>query len=219
FDLTDWLNVERHADIKINYFHTNIENVFDRDANWQIRQFEKQKLEGLEVQARFDNGFIFMDTALVYSHKNKVCDKNAFSHYDPFGFLGIKECMTGGYPGGFLRTSIQPKYSFNLHLGTRWLDNKLEVGSRWLYSSEVENKDEKWLKEKLPREMYGRNNNPMRWAKVFTVDAYINYQYSPNLSFEITGSNLLNEYYIDPLTRSGMPAPGRTFRLGVTAQF
>ncbi|NBL76641.1 MULTISPECIES: TonB-dependent receptor domain-containing protein [unclassified Proteus (in: enterobacteria)] len=219
FDLTDWLNVERHADIKINYFHTNIENVFDRDATWQIRQFEKQKLEGLEVQARFDNGFIFMDTALVYSHKNKVCDKNAFSHYDPFGFLGIKECMTGGYPGGFLRTSIQPKYSVNLHLGTRWLDNKLEVGSRWLYSSEVENKDEKWLKEKLPREMYGRNNNPMRWAKVFTVDAYINYQYSPNLSFEITGSNLLNEYYIDPLTRSGMPAPGRTFRLGVTAQF
>ncbi|MBG3081456.1 TonB-dependent receptor [Proteus mirabilis] len=219
FDLTDWLNVERHADIKINYFYTNIENVFDRDANWQIRQFEKQILEGLEVQARFDNGFIFMDTALVYSHKNKVCDKNAFSHYDPFGFLGIKDCMTGGYPGGFLRTSIQPKYSVNLHLGTRWLDNKLEIGSRWLYSSEVENKDEKWLKEKLPREMYGRNNNPMRWAKVFTVDGYINYQYSPNLSFEITGSNLLNEYYIDPLTRSGMPAPGRTFRLGVTAQF
>ncbi|MEX3027632.1 TonB-dependent receptor [Proteus sp. STS61-E] len=219
FDLTDWLNVDRHADIKINYFRTNIENVFDRDANWQIRQFEKQILEGLEVQARFDNDFIFMDTALVYSHKNKVCDKNAFSNYDPFGFLGIKECMTGGYPGGFLRTSIQPKYSVNLHLGTRWLDNKLEIGSRWLYSSEVENKDEKWLKEKLPREMYGRNNNPMRWAKVFTVDAYINYQYSPNLSFEITGSNLLNEYYIDPLTRSGMPAPGRTFRLGVTAQF
>ncbi|WP_272927636.1 TonB-dependent receptor domain-containing protein [Proteus sp. G2618] len=46
FDLTDWLNVERHADIKINYFRTNIENVFDRDANWQIRQFEKQILEG-----------------------------------------------------------------------------------------------------------------------------------------------------------------------------
>jgi hemoglobin/transferrin/lactoferrin receptor protein len=219
FDLTDWLNVERHADIKINYFRTNIENVFDRDANWQIRQFEKQILEGLEVQARFDNDFIFMDTALIYSHKNKVCDRNAFSNYDPSGLLGVKQCMTGGYPGGFLRTSIQPKYSVNLHLGTRWFDNKLEIGSRWLYSSEVENKDEKWLKEKLPREMYGRNNNPMRWAKVFTVDAYINYQYSSNLSFEITGSNLLNEYYIDPLTRSGMPAPGRTFRLGVTAQF
>jgi hemoglobin/transferrin/lactoferrin receptor protein len=219
FDLTDWLNVERHADIKINYFRTNIENVFDRDANWQIRQFEKQILEGLEVQARFDNDFIFMDTALIYSHKNKVCDRNAFSNYDPSGLLGVKQCMTGGYPGGFLRTSIQPKYSVNLHLGTRWFDNKLEIGSRWLSSSEVENKDEKWLKEKLPREMYGRNNNPMRWAKVFTVDAYINYQYSSNLSFEITGSNLLNEYYIDPLTRSGMPAPGRTFRLGVTAQF
>ncbi|HEK3074213.1 TPA: TonB-dependent receptor [Proteus mirabilis] len=216
-DFTHWLNIERHADIKINYFKTNIENVFDRDANWQIRQLEKQILEGVELQARFDNGFIFFDTALVYSHKNKVCDENAFYELDASGLSGIKNCMTGGYPGGFLRTSMQPKYSVNLHLGTRWLNDKLELGSRWLYSSEVENKDEKWLKENLPNSYFGINNNPMRWAKVFTIDAYATYQYSPNLSFEITGSNLLNEYYIDPLTRSGMPAPGRSLRLGVTA--
>ncbi|EMO5888611.1 TonB-dependent receptor [Proteus mirabilis] len=218
-DFTHWLNIERHADIKINYFKTNIENVFDRDANWQIRQLEKQILEGVELQARFDNGFIFFDTALVYSHKNKVCDENAFYELDASGLSGIKNCMTGGYPGGFLRTSMQPKYSVNLHLGTRWLNDKLELGSRWLYSSEVENKDEKWLKENLPNSYFGINNNPMRWAKVFTIDAYATYQYSPNLSFEITGSNLLNEYYIDPLTRSGMPAPGRSLRLGVKAQF
>lgn len=218
-DFTHWLNIERHADIKINYFKTNIENVFDRDANWQIRQLEKQILEGVELQARFDNGFIFFDTALVYSHKNKVCDENAFYELDASGLSGIKNCMTGGYPGGFLRTSMQPKYSVNLHLGTRWLNDKLELGSRWLYSSEVENKDEKGLKENLPNSYFGINNNPMRWAKVFTIDAYATYQYSPNLSFEITGSNLLNEYYIDPLTRSGMPAPGRSLRLGVTAQF
>ncbi len=218
-DFTHWLNIERHADIKINYFKTNIENVFDRDANWQIRQLEKQILEGVELQARFDNGFIFFDTALVYSHKNKVCDENAFYELDASGLSGIKNCMTGGYPSGFLRTSMQPKYSVNLHLGTRWLNDKLELGSRWLYSSEVENKDEKWLKENLPNSYFGINNNPMRWAKVFTIDAYATYQYSPNLSFEITGSNLLNEYYIDPLTRSGMPAPGRSLRLGVTAQF
>ncbi len=218
-DFTHWLNIERHADIKVNYFKTDIENVFDRDANWQIRQLEKQILEGVELQARFDNGFIFFDTALVYSHKNKVCDENAFYELDASGLSGIKNCMTGGYPGGFLRTSMQPKYSVNLHLGTRWLNDKLELGSRWLYSSEVENKDEKWLKENLPNSYFGINNNPMRWAKVFTIDAYATYQYSPNLSFEITGSNLLNEYYIDPLTRSGMPAPGRSLRLGVTAQF
>ena len=60
---------------------------------------------------------------------------------------------------------MQPKYSVNLHLGTRWLNDKLELGSRWLYSSEVENKDEKWLKENLPNSYFGINNNPMRWAK------------------------------------------------------
>ncbi|WP_241158630.1 TonB-dependent receptor domain-containing protein [Proteus mirabilis] len=133
-DFTHWLNIERHADIKINYFKTNIENVFDRDANWQIRQLEKQILEGVELQARFDNGFIFFDTALVYSHKNKVCDENAFYELDASGLSGIKNCITGGYPGGFLRTSMQPKYSVNLHLGTRWLNDKLELGRALLQS-------------------------------------------------------------------------------------
>ncbi|WP_066749638.1 TonB-dependent receptor domain-containing protein [Proteus myxofaciens] len=218
-DLSQWLNAQRHADIKLNYFNTHIENVFDRDHNWQIVQLEKQILSGAELQARFDNGFLFIDTALVYSHKNLVCDENAFRFIDFAGLLGAKQCMTGGYPGGFLRTSIQPKYSVNFHIGTRWLNDTLEIGSRWLYSSEVENKDEKWLKEKLPQTYFGQNNNPMRWAKVFTVDAYLNYQYNPNLSFEIVGSNLLDEYYIDPLTRSGMPAPGRTIKFGITAQF
>lgn len=218
-DLSSQLNHARHADIKLNIFSTQIENVFDRDDFWRIRQLDKQILEGLELQARYDNGFVFLDTAFVLNHKNKVCDKNAFKSFDPIGIIGMPDCVVGGYPGGFLRNSIQPKYSVNLHVGTRWLDEKLEIGSRWLYSAKAENKDEKRLKEAFPVTYYGMNNNPMRWAPVFTVDAYINYQYNSNLSFEIVGSNLLNEYYIDPLTRSGMPAPGRTIKFSVTAQF
>nr|WP_238544429.1 TonB-dependent receptor [Avibacterium paragallinarum] len=45
------------------------------------------------------------------------------------------------------------------------------------------------------------------------------YQFSPNLTVEFTGTNLTNRYYLDPMTRSMIPAPGRTFKLGLTAKF
>jgi hemoglobin/transferrin/lactoferrin receptor protein len=32
-------------------------------------------------------------------------------------------------------------------------------------------------------------------------------------------SNLTNQYYLDPMARTSMPAPGRTVRVGMTARF
>ncbi|WP_256593557.1 TonB-dependent receptor [Pasteurella bettyae] len=62
-------------------------------------------------------------------------------------------------------------------------------------------------------------NRPMSWQPVLTLDAYIKYQISPNLSMELTGTNLTDRYYLDPMTRSMIPAPGRTVKLGLTAKF
>ncbi|EQC00083.1 TonB-dependent receptor [Photorhabdus temperata] len=71
----------------------------------------------------------------------------------------------------------------------------------------------------MPGTYKGINNNPMRWNPVMTVDAYINYKVAPNVVVELSGTNLTDRYYLDPLTRSMMPAPGRTFKLSVTSQF
>ena len=59
----------------------------------------------------------------------------------------------------------------------------------------------------------------MSWNAVFVTDAYVTYQVNKNLLVELLASNVLNEYYIDPLTRSMMPAPGRSLRLSVTSHF
>jgi len=39
------------------------------------------------------------------------------------------------------------------------------------------------------------------------------------LSAELTGSNLADRYYLDPMSRSYMPAPGRTLRIGLTGKW
>ncbi|MBD1227077.1 TonB-dependent receptor domain-containing protein [Xenorhabdus griffiniae] len=219
YDFSQLVEAERHADIKLSYYNTLIENVFDRDTTYKFSQLDKQKLAGLELQARYDNGSFFADMGLVYNMKNKVCDNNSVMRLDSQNRYGIPECIDGGFPGGYLRTSIQPKYSANLSVGGRLFDEKLELGSRILYHSKAENKDEKWLMNALPDIYKGQSNNPMRWNPVFTVDAYINYQITPTISIELTGTNLTNRYYLDPLTRSMIPAPGRTFKLSLTSQF
>ena len=41
-------------------------------------------------------------------------------------------------------------------------------------------------------------------------------QIGKNLTAELVGSNLTNRYYLDPMSRSYLPAPGRTIRIGIT---
>ncbi|PHM38486.1 TonB-dependent receptor domain-containing protein [Xenorhabdus innexi] len=219
YDASQLVNAERNADIKLSYYNTVVENVFDRDNTYNFSQLDKQKLSGLELQARYDNGAFFTDMGFVYNLKNKVCDNNSVARMDSQNRYDIPQCIDGGFPGGYLRTSIQPKYSANLKIGGRLFDEKLELGSRMLYHSRAENKDEKWLMDVLPDAYKGISNNPMRWNSVFTVDAYISYQITPAISMELTGTNLTDRYYLDPLTRSMMPAPGRTFKLSLTSQF
>ncbi|UOP01397.1 TonB-dependent receptor [Kingella potus] len=59
----------------------------------------------------------------------------------------------------------------------------------------------------------------MRWQPVTVVDAYLRYKISKNLSAELVGTNLTDRYYLDPLSRSYMPAPGRGIRLGISGRF
>lgn len=120
---------------------------------------------------------------------------------------------------GYLRTQLQPKYSIHTNLGLRFLDETLEVGSRMRYHSRAKNEDEEAMINKYPYHFAPLNNSPMHWNAVFTTDAYVNYQVNKDLSLELLATNLFDEYYIDPLTRSMMPAPGRAIRFNLTSRF
>lgn len=196
-----------------------IENVFERNYLSQTIQMDKQLISGIELQARYDNGLFFSDVSASYNLKTKVCDEDSYIAINMFNKLPIPNCIDGGYPAGFLRTSTPPKYSLYANIGLRLFDEKLTLGNRFIYHSKVINKDEADLQKRLPSAFAGFSNNPLRWNPIFTVDAYMSYQITADTSVELVGSNMLDEYYLDPLTRSMMPAPGRTFKLSLSSQF
>ncbi|WKT00555.1 TonB-dependent receptor [Gallibacterium salpingitidis] len=216
-DLGHYFSSPTKADIKLSYYHNETRNVIDRDTEFRFVQLAKRKLEGIELQARYDNGDFFGDLGVEYHLKNKVCDADTAVELDPIQ-MRVPSCITGGFAWGYLRTQLQPKYSISANLGARFFARKLEIGTRWLYHSKAKNKDEDRL-WKLKVLDDGVWNRPMSWQPVLTLDAYIKYQFSPNLTMELIGTNLTDRYYLDPMTRSMIPAPGRTVKLEVTARF
>ena len=194
-------------------------NIFDRDSNYTLQQFDKRILSGIEFQSRYDQGNLFATLGVVYNLKNKFCD-NSFEIFNYHENQGVSKkipyCVNGGNGSGYLKNTILPKYSITANLGLRFLDEKLELGSRWLYHSQVKDTRAKSLRKAGITWASGETN---RWNPVLVVDAYINYRVNDNFTIELVGTNLTDRYYLDPITRSTMPAPGRTIKLGMTARF
>lgn len=220
--LTGLIPKARHADIRLNYYHNTTKNVMDRDELYVITQYDKRIQSGVELQARLDLGRVFGDIAVVRSLKTQVCDKGQARKKAVDIALrrnilppNVAECMNGGWnENGYLTYAVQPRWSVTANLGSRWLDNQLELGTRFTYHSRV--------KDGFYDADLNKNANELSitsWQPVFLVDAYARYRINQYFTLELSGTNLGNRYYQDPLTSTMMPGPGRTIRFALTGKF
>nr|WP_255494677.1 TonB-dependent receptor [Luteibacter sp. Sphag1AF] len=213
FSLTD----DHRADVKLTYFRNKTTDVIERGNNLQFTNLDKQVIQGLEFQARYDNGRFFTDIGVAKTLKNKACDESVAILLDP-NFGRVPSCVNYGFIGSYLLTQASPKLSVNWTLGARFFNEALEIGARGVYYRAYDNPQLTQFVEKDKISGYGLNV-PYTWGTIVTYDAYADYKLKNGLTFELAGTNLSNRYYVDPLTRSLMPAPGRTLRMSVTASF
>ncbi|WP_036549383.1 TonB-dependent receptor domain-containing protein, partial [Nitrincola lacisaponensis] len=227
-DLTPWFPKAEYADLKLTYYHNDIRDVIERDNYFNFRNIERQLLRGIELDGRYDTGGFFTSLGLNYSLENKVCDEHTAAilsngrwnipHYIP-------SCFKYGYPNGYLLAQAAPDLSINWTLGGRFLNRKLELGSRFTWHKAYKNSDlENYTRYagRLEDGSYGFiyfANTPFSWDETLLVDAYAHYKINDNLSVELVGTNLTDLYYVDPTTRSPVAAPGRTLKLSLTGRF
>jgi hemoglobin/transferrin/lactoferrin receptor protein len=216
YNIADLLNInDGFADIKIAYFNNKTDDVIERNNRLRFTNVDQQKISGWELASRYDNGKIFGDLSLVWNKTNKVCDETASLLINPetsIGYTKASDCVDYGYQAGYLVNMALPEYQANLTLGTRLFDQKLELGTRVAYFEGFNNPylktaDIAWF------------NQPLQWRDTWTIDAYAHYQHNEKLGFDLIGTNLTNEYYLDPISRTAMPAPGRTIKMGVNYKF
>ncbi|MEJ2459910.1 MAG: TonB-dependent receptor, partial [Novosphingobium sp.] len=146
-DLRDFFSLsgDQHADLNLTWYRNKTRNVIERSTQLMFFNLDKQVIEGLELQARFDNGRFFTEIGAA--------------HIDEFIGGPIADRIGG----------------------------------------------------------YGLNV-PYRWGEIVTLDAYATFRLNDRFSAELVGTNLTNRYYLDPLSRSLTPAPGRTVRLSLTGR-
>ena len=96
-------------------------------------------------------------------------------------------CNHGGLTdSGYLASALQPRWSIDAELGSRFLANKLETGVRLHYHSRVyENRNDAWQPFYDVRNKYLNDNmkpqhNDMRWQPVAVWDAYLRYKIGKN---------------------------------------
>ena len=231
-DLTGLLPKMRRADFRINYFRNKTKNIIDRDENLEFEQFDKQVRTGVELSARFDSGRFFGGLGVLRNIKNEMCDSSFTyaSHLAEYqnktGIITIPSCNHGGLnDSGYLASALQPRWSIDTDLGARFFGEKLETGIRFHYHSRIKkNRDEAYAKYRQTIRQAGMSRERVRatdqeWQPVATWDMYLRYKIGKNITAELVGTNLTDRYYLDPLSPSYMPAPGRTVRFGLTAKF
>lgn len=229
-DLTGLLPKMRRADFRLNYFHNKTKNIIDRDENLEFEQFDKQVRTGVELSARFDSGRVFGSLGVLRNIKNEMCD-SMFSPYpeeleshflEPDKYPRSPSCNHGGVSdSGYLASALQPRWSIDADLGMRLFGEKLETGLRFHYHSRIKkDRDEAWNSyRKHPNHFWAGKVAGQEWQPVATWDMYLRYKIRKNITAELVGTNLTDRYYLDPLSPSYMPAPGRTIRIGITGKF
>ena len=186
-------------------------------------------IAGIELQARFDTGRFFFDLGATHILTHKVCDESTAALYDQTSSLYPKDCVNDGFIGGYLQTQAIPTETINLTLGRRFFDRRLELGARTTYYSKYDDRQaKKFSRDQSPPPIGGDprrytynniSNPPLSFGETLLFDAYAKYKFNDQLTAELVGTNLTDQYYADPLGRTFMPAPGRQIRLSITGRF
>ncbi len=214
-DLTQWLTTAEYADVKLAYYDQLTKGVIDRGVSLYSTNLDEKKVRGVELTLRYDGGRLFSNIAVNYVVQNDVCDESTAAYKSSVEYR-LPTCFAFGIPSrGRQLAQATPKLSADWAFGGRLLDRRLEIGSRVKYYTRDGNADLDEYATYSPTSLLVRS---FGWGNTLLVDAYANYTIDSSIAVEFAAANLTDQYYLDPLTRSQMPAPGRTLKLNLTAR-
>ena len=209
----------RQGDLRLTYYSNKIKNQIDTsNMDGGMIQYDKAISKGVELQSRLDSGHFFASFGGTYRLKHMVCDKGIAFKFDYY-LQRVPECLEGGFGLSRFFQSLQPKYSLTLDVGTRFFNEKLELGMRAIHHSKAERKNYDKLIADGAGQVYERNGKPYGWHAATLLDAYARYRIGKHIDLNFGVTNLANRYYLDPMSSTPVPGPGRTITFGIKGRF
>ena len=211
------------ASFKLAYFNNDVKNYIVRYYDpfgtglMTFSNADSYQTSGLEFQSNYDNGRFFAELGATYYLRTETCDADFAAYLRDKANASVKtqdapDCTPGSYVGSYINTQNPPKYAVNLTVGGRFFEDRLTVGGRMTYTSgPTETIDKPWQSSDTTPQLY--------YHPVTVFDAFLSYKLREDTILNASVHNITDRYYLDPLAQSYMPAPGRTFRAGLTVKF
>ncbi len=211
------------AALKLAYFNTRIDDLITRDyrtlSAGLIRNVDRFKVSGLELQSSYDSGPLFADLSAHYYIEAKTCAPDIAAERRAYGIArrivelqNTPDCVDGGFEGSYSNTQNPPRYTVNTTLGARLFDKRLTVGTRVIHNAgPISRLDKEWN--------VGLSAIQQLYRPSTLVDVFASWKASEQFAVDFNVDNLTDRYYLDPLALGVMPAPGRTARLALTYRY
>lgn len=204
---------------KLAYFNNDTRDFITRyynDGDLFFANAESFKTSGLEMQASYDQGRFFTDVSTTYYFHAKTCDSEMAGKLRSNKWYkelaDTPDCVNGGFVGSYLNTQNPPKYSVNLTAGVRFFDQALTLGGRMTHTSGPTSELNKAWNGSM-------TSAQIHYRPVTTFDTFLTYKLREDAELNLSVENIANRYYLDPLSQSSMPAPGRTVRGSLSMKF
>ena len=137
------------------------------------------------------------------------------NYYTDIQFCRTAEtCASRSLYADYGSNHVPPEYTVSLTLSQKMLQDRLTIGGRILHVGPRAVDEE-------PIIYYSTSPfiDVIEWRPYTLVDLFADYKISEYVTANITVQNLTDRYYVDPLSLSLQPSPGRTIRYGLTAKF
>jgi len=208
------------AALKLAYFNTRVDDLITRDyrtlSAGLIRNVDRFKVSGLELQASYDSAHVFGDLSAHYYFEARTCAPDIAAERRAYGIArnieALKhtpDCVDGGFEGAYTNTQNPPRFNANLTLGTHLFDRRFTIGARAVHNSgPISELDDRWN--------VGLSAIQQLYRPATVYDLFATWRVSGQLSVDLNVDNVRDQYYLDPLALGVMPAPGRIVRMAVT---
>ena len=188
---------------KLSYFNWTVKNYISRsyrtfvdpDLTWtgmQVHNIDRAKFSGLEWSSRYEYSGFTAELAANYYLDVQFCQKQG-------------GCESKSMYGDYATNQVPPKYQVNLTLSQALLDDKLTVGSRVSYTGKRAIGHGRVTDQGMSQFI-----SQVKWTPHTLIDLYADYKVNSYLTASMTLENLTDRYYVDPLSVSNVPGPGRT---------
>ena len=168
-------------------------------------------MRGFEIATDYDTGDYFAGVSWNHYTDLEFCIGESASLP-----VGNSRCAPGGIRNSYTLLHIPPKDTVAINAGARFLDDSLTIGGKVTFTGE------RFVEGVGDGSVLGLNGgeiNPPRWNAYTLIDLFASYKINDTATLDLAVDNLTDRYYLDALSGSYLPGPGRTIRGSLTVKF